>query len=180
MLDVVQRCFLGIPIGGQSRSVLCFLESSERPVKRNPFCLSPSAALRTSRPSGLLAETHSLQGRTSANSAKKFQCKLCHYSTNIMTNLRHHVRVHSGERPFRCSDCGKGFIQKIQMIKHNCLARPPGTVHRIRVTEKQPGPPPDPWPYEPTKRPYSCSQCGETFTREMQFLQHVVQVHTMR
>ncbi|KAM7292518.1 hypothetical protein ISCGN_025660 [Ixodes scapularis] len=161
--------------------------------------------LRFSRPSGnghfVVATSRFGHGRAADDcfAPKKFQCKLCHYSTNIMTNLKHHIRVHSGERPFKCNDCGKGFIQKIQMIKHSCLARPqppekpippkPSEMPSLAPKPAQklapglasgPAPRPAPESYEPTKRPYSCSQCGETFTREMQFLQHVVQVHTMR
>lgn len=106
---------------------------------------------------------------------KKFQCRLCHYSTNIMTNLRHHIRVHSGERPFKCTDCGKGFIQKIQMIKHSCLARlrersatPSSSDHSSLLGDGA---------LLPLPSSYTCSQCGQGFPREILLVQHVVRAH---
>lgn len=133
----------------------------------------------------LLRASNSNAGRPSTSSRhftstvvdmpKKFQCRQCHYSTNIMTNLRHHVRVHSGERPFKCSDCGKGFIQKIQMIKHNCTARmrdiimPTSTLSPTGLPPSSPGP--------PANSLFSCSKCGEAFLREALLLQHVMLMH---
>lgn len=128
--------------------------------------------------------------RTAADDTpKKFQCRQCHYSTNIMTNLRHHVRVHSGERPFKCTDCGKGFIQKIQMIKHNCMARMRDAVLPVLPSSASSlspptlPPPPSP-PGTPSSTPvaksvFSCSKCGEAFLRETLLLQHVLHVHMM-
>lgn len=135
----------------------------------------------------LLRASNSNAGRPSSSSMrhffassgtdmpKKFQCRQCHYSTNIMTNLRHHVRVHSGERPFKCSDCGKGFIQKIQMIKHNCAARmrdvilPTSAVSPSGLAPSSPAP--------PANSLFSCSKCGEAFLREALLLQHVMLMH---
>lgn len=135
----------------------------------------------------LLRASNSNAGRPSSSSMrhffassgtdmpKKFQCRQCHYSTNIMTNLRHHVRVHSGERPFKCSDCGKGFIQKIQMIKHNCAARMRDVVLPTSAVSPSGLAPSSPVP--PANSLFSCSKCGEAFLREALLLQHVMLMH---
>ncbi|XP_055326070.1 zinc finger protein 239-like, partial [Sitodiplosis mosellana] len=41
---------------------------------------------------------------------RRFECHLCkEYSTSNEAHLKEHMRVHSGDRPFRCSFCSKRF-----------------------------------------------------------------------
>lgn len=49
---------------------------------------------------------------------RKFKCQHCDYTAHTSSNLRNHVRVHTGERPFVCTICNKNFTQKGNMQRH--------------------------------------------------------------
>ncbi|XP_032811278.1 uncharacterized protein LOC116942922 [Petromyzon marinus] len=70
---------------------------------------------------------------------KPYQCELCGWSYSHTSNLKRHLRTHTGERPYRCNVCGKTFSQSCHMRSHK----------RTHTGE----------------RPYRCDVCGKTFTR---------------
>lgn len=49
---------------------------------------------------------------------KRYTCSLCSYSTDYPTNIQRHMLTHTGERPFRCTTCGKGFTTKQNLESH--------------------------------------------------------------
>ncbi|XP_054710098.1 zinc finger protein 33B-like [Uloborus diversus] len=48
-------------------------------------------------------------------------CTYCHYTSYYKTHMEKHVRTHTGERPFVCETCGKGFTQKHSLQSHRFL-----------------------------------------------------------
>ncbi|XP_066145520.1 zinc finger protein 436-like [Euwallacea fornicatus] len=79
---------------------------------------------------------------------KKYKCPHCDVGFSNNGQLKGHIRIHTGERPFKCDEkeCGKTFTRNEELTRHK----------RIHSG----------------LRPYPCSHCGKRFGRKDHLKKH--------
>lgn len=48
--------------------------------------------------------------RRSEDPNRRYGCQFCKYTTDYLKDLKKHVLIHTGERNYVCSFCGKRFL----------------------------------------------------------------------
>lgn len=83
----------------------------------------------------------------------RYNCDKCRYKTQHNLNFLKHLRVHSGDRPYKCAKCGKAFKQRNALKKHS-------EIH--------------------LDRPHKCEICLKTFCLELALRIHYENNHGPR
>ncbi|KAI8995836.1 hypothetical protein BC832DRAFT_525891, partial [Gaertneriomyces semiglobifer] len=50
-----------------------------------------------------------------------FQCELCPSAFGRRHDLKRHVRIHLGIRPYECGTCGRSFTRVDALNRHNVV-----------------------------------------------------------
>lgn len=49
---------------------------------------------------------------------RPFKCTLCEYKSRSRNHLIGHIRNHTVDKPFHCSECGRAFAMKSTLDQH--------------------------------------------------------------
>eukprot|EP00057_Strongylocentrotus_purpuratus_P002134 XP_003723902.1 PREDICTED: zinc finger protein 2-like [Strongylocentrotus purpuratus] len=122
-------------------------------------------------------QNHCASAMASLNEEEQLsQCKICLKSS---IHLKSHMKVHTSERPFKCSVCDKGFIERRHLKSHmrshtgekpfacsvcqKAFSQPTHLTYHLRT--------------HTGIKPFSCETCGRSFGRKRDLTVHM-RIHT--
>ncbi|XP_012494358.1 PREDICTED: LOW QUALITY PROTEIN: zinc finger protein OZF-like [Propithecus coquereli] len=111
----------------------------------------------------ILERTHVNVTSGSNSGEKPHKCTKCGKAFPCRSQLIVHHRVHRGDRSYGCSEQGTGFSSQGNHTKEG----PSGGSSRGNTTSRKPG-----LSIRAVEKPYKCSECEKTFSHKSRLVEH--------
>ncbi|XP_058475272.1 gastrula zinc finger protein XlCGF57.1-like [Solea solea] len=110
---------------------------------------------------------------------KPFVCTECGKGFKVRAHLKAHERIHTGEKPFGCSVCGKRFNQKSNLRRHAVThtGEKPFVCSVCGNRFRLKDSLKSHLKIHTGEKPFGCSICGKTFKQKEYLTKHMI-VHT--
>uniref|UniRef100_A0A674K1W6 C2H2-type domain-containing protein n=1 Tax=Terrapene triunguis TaxID=2587831 RepID=A0A674K1W6_9SAUR len=107
---------------------------------------------------------------------KPYKCLDCGKSFSQSASLTNHRRIHTGETPYKCLDCGKSFKVKTNLITHqrNHTGEKPYTCSECGKSFSQSSSLTKHWRIHTGERPHTCLVCGKSFSESSTLIKRVL------
>ncbi|CAG5126880.1 unnamed protein product [Candidula unifasciata] len=133
-----------------------------------------SEAFRNKRFSQSMTDTEALSGPAQADRGV-YGCTVCSRTFTAKNNLKRHIRIHTGQRPYQCLQCSQSFARrddlKGHMLRHDynkpfrCSLCKKGYTDRACVKNHMAK-------EHRSRLMHVCPQCGESYDQEEAFTAH--------